>query len=222
MSCLLNLPRCSVFADFKLLQTDRWSLISNTTSPVLHQKNGNARKMLQHEGWEINLKKGLLKCENVKTWGIQRDLPQVLRPDTAFCTQVPPWWEVALRARCFVPLPPAGKGLVLSLTNTVIWLLLSQLAIAASQNLVGFSSTGKDALMLITTTVVVGATTTNQLSPDVRWHHTTLVVTLSLMQCWLYHQMITMAPLSSAGSCIGTNWALHQQIFGVGLMSPVI
>jgi hypothetical protein len=40
--------------------------VSNATSSVLHQKNSNTKQMLQPEGREINLKKGLLKCENMK------------------------------------------------------------------------------------------------------------------------------------------------------------
>jgi hypothetical protein len=66
MSFSLDLPRCSVFEDIKLLQMDRWSLISNATGPVLHEKNGNAKQMLQHEGRENTLKNGLSKWENMK------------------------------------------------------------------------------------------------------------------------------------------------------------
>jgi hypothetical protein len=80
MSCSLSLS----------IQTDRWSLICNTARPGLHQKNGNAKQVLQHKEREVTVKKELLKRKNVKISEIKPVLPQVLRPDTGFCMQVPP------------------------------------------------------------------------------------------------------------------------------------
>jgi hypothetical protein len=50
-----------VWGDFRPLQADGWNPISNAVRTFLHQKNGNAEQILQHEGREINLKKEFYK-----------------------------------------------------------------------------------------------------------------------------------------------------------------
>jgi hypothetical protein len=55
-----------VLGDFRPLQVDGGSLVSNTRRPVFHQKNNNAKQILKNEGQEITLKERFLKWENMK------------------------------------------------------------------------------------------------------------------------------------------------------------